>query len=76
MSTSNRSFSTMPPSKDEPSTPGELLSLRAQSAIVRTLADALAHHTGSGDAEDGLRQQLDEELDRLGSQLLEAASVR
>ncbi len=74
MSTSSRSLSTVPSSVSAPSSSVEPASVRAQSAIVRTLADALAHH--SGEAEDGLRQQLDEELDRLDSQLLEAASVR
>lgn len=41
-------------------------SVRAQTAIVRALADALQHHTAAGDAADSLREQLVEELARLG----------
>jgi hypothetical protein len=41
-------------------------SVRAQAAIVRALADALEHHIASGDAADSLRDQLVEELARLG----------
>ncbi|MGD0675455.1 MAG: hypothetical protein ABSC94_08555 [Polyangiaceae bacterium] len=41
---------------------------RAQSAIVRTLLDALERFTASGDTADGLREQIVEELDRLRAQ--------
>jgi hypothetical protein len=41
-------------------------SVRAQTAIVRALADALKHHTARGDATESLREQLVEELARLG----------
>jgi hypothetical protein len=67
-------FASNLPSSDESSRDGEPHSVRAQSAIVRTLADAIAHHEASGDAADGLREQLVEEMDRLGSCRLEAAA--
>ncbi len=73
---STRSFSNLPSSHQETSGEGEPQSVRAQSAIVRTLADAIAHHEASGDAADGLREQLVEEMDRLGSCRLEAAAAR
>lgn len=41
-------------------------SVRAQTAVVRALADALKHHTARGDAAESLREQLIEELARLG----------
>ena len=45
-------------------------SLRAQTAIVRSLADALKHHAARGDATaSSIREQLAEELARLGLQL-------
>ena len=45
-------------------------SVRAQTAIVRTLADALRHHTASGEAAQSLRQQLVEEVSRLRLNIL------
>ena len=51
-------------------------SVRAQTAIVRTLADALKHHTASGETADGLRKQLMEELSRLGLTLSAAGAKR
>jgi hypothetical protein len=65
-----------PPSSPETADESEPQSVRAQSAIVRTLADAIAHHEASGDAAEGLREQLVEEMDRLGSCRLEAAAAR
>jgi hypothetical protein len=50
--------------------------LSVQSAIVRTLADAIKHHEAQGDAADGLREQLVEEMDRLGSCRIQAATPR
>lgn len=50
--------------------------LSVQSAIVRTLADAIKHHEAQGDAADGLREQLVEEMDRLGSCRMPAATPR
>jgi hypothetical protein len=51
-------------------------SVRAQTAVVRTLADALKHHTASGEAADSLRKQLMEELSRLGLTLSAAGAKR
>jgi hypothetical protein len=48
-------------------------SVRAQTAIVRTLADALRHHTASGEAAQSLRQQLVEEVSRLRLNLVTPA---
>jgi hypothetical protein len=48
--------------------------VRAQSAVVRTLADALKQLALPGDESLGLRQQLAEELARLGSCIEEAAA--
>jgi hypothetical protein len=59
-------------SDDEP----PISSVRAQTAIVRTLADALKHHTASGEAGDSLRKQLMEELSRLGLTLSAAGAKR
>jgi hypothetical protein len=42
-------------------------SVRAQSAIVRTLADALGQHGSSSEAGVAICEQLVEELARLGS---------
>lgn len=50
--------------------------MSVQSAIVRTLADAIKHHEAQGDAADGLREQLVEELDRLDSCRMPAAAPR
>ena len=50
--------------------------LSVQSAIVRTLADAIKHHEAQGDDADGLREQLVEEMDRLGSCRIQAATPR
>lgn len=41
-------------------------SVRAQTAIVRALADALRYHAARGEAAISLREQLVEELARLG----------
>ncbi len=58
--------------EDEPHAPA---SVRAQSAIVRTLADALEQLALPGDLALGLREQLAEELARLGSCIEEAAAL-
>jgi hypothetical protein len=50
-------------------------SVRAQSAVVRTLTDALEQHGLSGDAIRSLRAQLAEELDRLGLRIDEASAL-
>jgi hypothetical protein len=55
---------------DDPRGPA---SVRAQSAVVRTLADALDHLGLPLDVEVGLREQLAEEVARLGSCIEEAA---
>lgn len=56
---------------DEPS------SVRAQSAVVRSLADALEHLAARGGSTDGLREQFAEELSRLRKQeAAEAAAGR
>jgi hypothetical protein len=52
-----------------------LASVRAQSAVVRTLADALEQLALPGDESLGLREQLAEELARLGSCIEEAAAL-
>ena len=56
---------------DEPHAPA---SVRAQSAVVRTLADALEHLGLPLDVEVALREQLAEEVARLGSCIEEAAA--
>lgn len=48
-------------------------SVRAQTAIVRSLADALEQLPPSSDAAIDIREQLQEELVRLGSRIEEAA---
>jgi hypothetical protein len=63
-------------SKSSPSIPRALelpppSRVRAQSAIVRSLEDAIEHLVARGDSADGLHEQLVEELERL--QLQEAA---
>jgi hypothetical protein len=55
---------------DEPGAPA---SVRAQTAIVRSLADALEQLPPSSDAAIDIREQLQEELVRLGSRIEEAA---
>lgn len=50
-------------------------SVRAQRAVVRTVADALDQVAPSSEAAAGLREQLAEELARLGSRIEEAAST-
>ncbi len=50
-------------------------SVRAQSAVVRTLSDAIEHLTASGSATDGLREQLAEEVSRLQRQRDELAGI-
>jgi len=39
--------------------------MRAQSAVVRTLADTIERLVARGDDADGLREQLAQELERL-----------
>lgn len=58
--------------EDEPHAPA---SVRAQSAVVRTLAHALEQLALPGEVELGLREQLAEELARLGSFIEEAAAL-
>ena len=48
-------------------------SVRAQSAVVRTLSDAIAHLSARGDAAEGLREQLADEETRLQRQQDELA---
>ena len=48
-------------------------SVRAQSAVIRTLVDAIERLNARGDAAEGLREQLVEELARLQQQ--QAANV-
>jgi hypothetical protein len=55
---------------DEPEAPA---SVRAQTAIVRSLADALEQLSPLSDAAIDIREQLQEELARLGSRIEEAA---
>ena len=57
-------------SKPEPSTlrpagTASPSSMRAQSAVVRTLADTIERLVARGDDADGLREQLAQELERL-----------
>jgi hypothetical protein len=51
-----------------------LAELRAQLAVVRTLADHIEHLARPGDTE-GLGEQLVEEMARLGCRVLEAAAA-
>jgi hypothetical protein len=55
---------------DEPQAPP---SVRAQTAVVRTLADALKHLSPTSDIALALQEQLQEELARLGLRIEEAA---
>jgi hypothetical protein len=48
--------------------------LREQVAVVRTIADHIDHFAEPGNA-DGLREQVLEEMTRLGCRLLEAAAA-
>jgi hypothetical protein len=48
--------------------------LRSQAAVIRTLADHVEHLARWGSV-DGLREQIIEEMGRLGGQLLEAAAA-
>jgi hypothetical protein len=62
-----------------PSTPraldtASLPSVRAQSAVVRSLRDAIEYLAARGDSADGLREQLVEELERLHLQQAAATS--
>ena len=50
-------------------------SVRAQRAVVRTLADALDQVAPSSAMAAGLREQLAEELARLGTRIEEQAST-
>ena len=63
-------------SETERETERETEPMSVQSAIVRTLADAIKHHEAQGDAADGLREQLVEEMDRLDSCRMPVASTR
>jgi hypothetical protein len=51
-------------SDDAPSSE-EAPSVRAQSAVVRSLEDAIEHLSAAGGSTDGLREQLLEEISRL-----------
>jgi hypothetical protein len=62
--TNSKTSSRLSRASDD-SPPSEAPSIRAQSAVVRTLVDAIAHMTAAGDSADGLREQLQEELHRL-----------
>jgi hypothetical protein len=43
----------------------EAPSVRAQSAVVRSIEDAIEHLTAAGGSAEGLREQLMEEIHRL-----------
>jgi hypothetical protein len=67
-----------PPDESFELTDGEVLappSVRAQSAVVRTLTDALEQHGLSSETLGSLRAQLAEELDRLGLRIDEASAL-
>jgi hypothetical protein len=49
-------------------------SVRAQSAVVRTITDTIERLTARGDAAEGLHEQLVEELERLHMQQAAAAA--
>jgi hypothetical protein len=51
-------------------------SVRAQTAVVRSLADALEQLAPSSESAVSLRQQLAEELARLGYCIQESAALR
>ena len=57
----------------QPSLELQLARLRAQVAVVRTLADHIEHFARP-DNTDGVSEQLIEEMARLGCRLLEAAA--
>jgi hypothetical protein len=59
-------------SSDDPNAPP---SVRAQTAVVRSLADALEQMAPSSDSAVSLRQQLAEELARLGYCIQESAAL-
>jgi hypothetical protein len=48
--------------------------LRSQVAVIRTLADHVEHLARWGNV-DGLREQIIEEMGRMGGRLLEAAAA-
>jgi hypothetical protein len=50
--------------------------VRAQTAVVRSLTDAIEQFAPSSDIAVALREQLVEELARLGSRIKEAAALR
>lgn len=52
-----------------------LASLRGQSAVVRALLDQIEHAVPHSPAEQPLREQLVEELTRLGVRIFEAAAT-
>jgi hypothetical protein len=52
------------------------LAVRAQTAVVRTLTDAIEQFAPSSVMAVALREQLVEELARLGSRIKEAAALR
>jgi hypothetical protein len=64
MTTSQTSSRLSRLNDDAPSSE-EAPSVRAQSAVVRSLVDALEHLTATGGSTDGLREQLIEEINRL-----------
>jgi hypothetical protein len=53
-----------PRSYEDPA-PESTRAYSAQSAVVRTLADTIEQLAARGDAADGLREQLVEEIERL-----------
>lgn len=64
MTTSKTSSRLSRVNDDSPSSE-EAPSVRAQSAVVRSLVDAIEHLTATGDSAEGLREQLMEEIHRL-----------
>lgn len=65
-SSSERRPPSVPAREADPKRSSPAPSVRAQTAIVRALADALERHIASGEAAESLREQLVEELARLG----------
>jgi hypothetical protein len=68
-------MSTLSPSMQRTLDAAPPSSVRAQSAIVRSLEDAIEHLAARGDSAEGLHEQLIEELERLELQQA-AAAVR
>lgn len=63
---SDRSGSSIPGRNLDPRRGSRSSAVRAQAAIVRALADAFEHYAAIGCAPESLREQLVEELARLG----------